>query len=58
MIEKALFIRREVIGDISLQVAMCLETLGKIFIKENDYKSALNKLLECFYIRKRLISNN
>jgi hypothetical protein len=36
---------------------MCLETLGKIFMSEFDYKSALHRFSECFYIRRRLLSN-
>lgn len=57
-LEKALELRREIIGDLSLQVAMCLEILGKIFFQEADFKSALTKFSECFYIRRRLLNND
>lgn len=42
-LDKALIYRRELIGEMSLPVAQCLETLGKIYLEESNYKSALTK---------------
>ncbi len=42
-IEQALKLRRDLIGDISLPVAQALETLGKVFMEDNDFQGALKK---------------
>ncbi|KAM3132648.1 hypothetical protein pb186bvf_015193 [Paramecium bursaria] len=57
-LEKALRIRREQIGSNSMQVASCLETLGKIYMSSGDLKTAYNKFQECYSIRKSLIQNH
>lgn len=56
--EKALSLRRDLIGSVSLPVAQSLETLGKVYMEDGDFKSALVKFEECYKIRKRLLIND
>ncbi|CAD8122307.1 unnamed protein product [Paramecium sonneborni] len=56
-LEKALKLRRQIIGQNSLQAAVCLETLGKLHIQYNEHQNAYNRLQECFNIRKQLLKN-
>jgi tetratricopeptide (TPR) repeat protein len=48
MIQKALDLRIMLIGEQSLQVAMCQETLGRVLMEDLDYKSALTKFQDCY----------
>lgn len=56
-LEKALMFRRELIGSVSLPVAQVLETLGKVYLMDQDYKLALARYQECYVIRKRILQN-
>ncbi|CAD8125026.1 unnamed protein product [Paramecium sonneborni] len=56
-LEKALKLRRQIIGQNSLQAAVCLETLGKLHIQYNEHQNAYSRLQECFNIRKQLLKN-
>ena len=37
---------------------MCLETLGRIYMDDMDYKSALTKFSDCYNIRRRLLNKD
>ena len=57
-LEKALILRKELIGEISLPCAQVLEILGKIYLEGCDYKSCLLKFQDCYNIRKKILNNS
>jgi tetratricopeptide (TPR) repeat protein len=54
---KSLKIREKNTSPHSLPVAQVLEALGKVQMAVKDYKSAFEKLTQCYNIRKRLLKN-
>ena len=56
-LQKALTIRIKHSSNSSLPVAQVYEALGSLYILTKDYKSAFDKLNECYAIRKNLLKH-
>jgi len=57
VLEKALSIRKDILGQFHVDVARTLDVLGKVYLAKNIFRLALNSHMEALEIKNKVLGN-